>query len=161
MIIIKRFLPIFLLIVSLFYLSSCGKSEEKAPQTNKSAEVNAELTEFELENGIGPVKEKLELGPIDPKLVKRGEEIFNQKCVACHKLDERYVGPAQRDLINRRTPEFIMNMMLNPEEMGKRHPEVIAMLKIYLTPMPNQNLTYDDARALLDFFRDAAEKQPK
>lgn len=161
MVLIKRFLSIFLLIVSVFYLGSCGKSEEKTTQTNKPAEINAELTEFELENGIGPVKEKLELDPIDPKLVKRGEEIFNQKCVACHKLDERYVGPAQRDLIKRRTPEFIMNMMLNPEEMEKRHPEVIAMLKIYLTPMPNQNLTYDDARALLDFFRDAAEKQPK
>ena len=37
---------------------------------------------FELENGFGPVKQKIELRPIDPKLVKQGQAIFETKC-AC------------------------------------------------------------------------------
>ncbi|GIV45958.1 MAG: hypothetical protein KatS3mg036_0776 [Ignavibacterium sp.] len=116
------------------------------------------LSEFELENGIGPVKQKLELGPIDPKLVKKGEEIFNTKCVACHKLDERYVGPAQRDVIKRRTPEFIMNMMLNPDRNGREAScSQKSYLAEYMTQMTNQNLSFDDARALLEYFREVGK----
>lgn len=149
------------LIIGSILLSSCGGDKKEAPEMqNQTAQVGADLSEFELENGIGPVKEKLELGPIDPKLVKRGEEIWNQKCVACHKLDERYVGPAQRDVIKRRTPEFIMNMMLNPEEMEKRHPVTKQLVAEYMTVMTNQNLTMEDARAVLEFFRKVGEETP-
>lgn len=145
-------------IAGLIFLSSCGGDKKESPETkNQTAEIGSDLTEFELENGIGPIKEKLELGPIDPKLVKRGEEIWNQKCIACHKLDERYVGPAQRDVLKRRTPEFVMNMILNPEEMQKRHPEVRKLLAEYMTPMTNQNITIEDARALLEFFREVGK----
>jgi cytochrome c len=146
------------LISGLIILQSCGSDKNDKPELkNQTAEIGSDLTEFELENGIGPIKEKLELGPIDPKLVKRGEEIWNQKCIACHKLDERYVGPAQRDVLKRRTPEFVMNMILNPEEMQKRHPEVRKLLAEYLTPMTNQNINIEDARALLEFFREVGK----
>ncbi|MEP0861299.1 MAG: cytochrome c [Ignavibacterium sp.] len=142
-------------------ITSCGGDEQKSADFSKSKSVNTDLSgglsEFELENGIGPVKQKLELGPIDPKLVKKGEEIFNTKCVACHKLDERYVGPAQRDVIKRRTPEFIMNMMLNPLEMQEKHPVVKKLLAEYMTQMTNQNLSFDDARALLEYFREVGK----
>ncbi len=151
-------LKIVLIVSISLILISCGsEKKEETPQNQSSAEVGADLTEFEFENGIGPIKEKLELGPIDPKLVKKGEEIWNQKCIACHKLDERYVGPAQRDVIKRRSPEFIMNMMLNPEEMQKRHPVVKQLLAEYMTPMTNQNLTIDDARAVLEFLREVGK----
>lgn len=147
--------------VLTFMLSSCGGDEQKAADFSKSKSVNTDLTgglsEFELENGIGPVKQKLELGPIDPKLVKKGEEIFNTKCVACHKLDERYVGPPQRDVIKRRTPEFIMNMMLNPQEMQEKHPVVKKLLAEYMTQMTNQNLSFDDSRAILEYFREVGK----
>ena len=46
-----------------------------------------------------------------------------------------------------------MNMMLNPTEMVEKHPEVKGMLAEFLTPMPNQNLTEDDARAVLEYIR--------
>lgn len=147
--------------VLTFMLSSCGGDEQKTADFSKSKSVNTDLTgglsEFELENGIGPVKQKLELGPIDLKLVKKGEEIFNTKCVACHKLDERYVGPEQRDVIKRRTPEFIMNMMLNPTEMQEKHPVVKKLLAEYMTQMTNQNLSFDDARAILEYFREVGK----
>lgn len=154
-------LPLVFVLVVTILITSCGGDEQKAADFSKTKSVNndlsAGLSEFELENGIGPVKQKLELGPIDPKLVKKGEEIFNTKCVACHKLDERYVGPAQRDVIKRRTPEFIMNMMLNPIEMEEKHPVVKKLLAEYMTQMTNQNLSFDDARALLEYFREVGK----
>lgn len=161
----KKFVAFGSLFIILFItslvLTSCGGDEQKSADFSKSKSVNSDMTgglsEFELENGIGPVKQKLELGPIDLKLVKKGEEIFNTKCVACHKLDERYVGPAQRDVIKRRTPEFIMNMMLNPQEMQEKHPVVKKLLAEYMTQMTNQNLSFDDARALLEYFREVGK----
>ncbi|HMN24201.1 MAG TPA: hypothetical protein PKE38_06865, partial [Ignavibacteriaceae bacterium] len=76
-----------------------------------------------------------------------------------HKLDEKYVGPAQRDITKRRTPEFIINFMLNPEENYKKHPEAKKLLAEYMTTMPNQNLTIDDAKAILDYFRQAVNEK--
>lgn len=159
--IISLLVFISLAIVFSLYVSACGDSgNDQAANFNKTKTVTANpngLTDFEMENGIGLVKQKLELGPIDPALVKKGETIFTQKCASCHKLDEKYVGPAQRDLIKRRSPEYIINMMTNPEEMYKRHPEAKKLLAQYLTQMPNQNLTFEEARSVLEYFREAGK----
>lgn len=110
------------------------------------------LTEEQLEYGIGPIR-SVELADVDPELAEEGAEVFKVKCSACHKLEERYVGPPLGDVTERRTPEFIMNMILNPDEMVARHPEVKALLAQYYTPMPDQDLTEEDARAVLEYLR--------
>lgn len=136
---------------------SSGSSEAPGPG---SAEPASELTDWQMENGIGPMTEPLELGAIDPALAGKGEEIFNLKCAACHKLDERYVAPPLRDVTARRTPEFVMNMMLNPLEMTQRHPVTRELLGEYFTPMTPQGLTEGDARALLEYLRKAYAHGP-
>ena len=146
------------LISGLIILQSCGSDKNDKPELkNQTAEIGSDLTEFELENGIGPIKEKLELGPIDQRLVKQGEEIWNQKCIICHKLDEKFIGPPQRDVLKRRTPEFFINMVLNPDEMQNRHPAIKQLRNEYMAPMTNQNLTFEEARALLEFFREVSK----
>jgi cytochrome c len=75
------------------------------------------------------------------------------KCSACHQLDDRYVGPPLRDIVEQRSPEYVMNMMLNPAEMLQRHPTARQLLAEYYTPMPSQDLSADDARALLEYLR--------
>lgn len=151
-------LGVMLLILPLFFaglvIIGCGDSTENKGSEDKAAVKDASgLTNWELKHGIGPVKKEITLGEIDKRLVSEGEKIFETKCAACHKLDERYVGPPQRDVLERRTPEFVLNMMLSPEENYKRHPEIKKLLGEYLTPMPNQNLTLEDALAVLEYFR--------
>ena len=109
----------------------------------------------QLKNGVGPITSVI-LSEIDPKLVKTGEAAFNAKCVACHKLDGRYVGPALRYVVDRREPVYVMNMILNPTEMLAKHPLDKEMLKKYLTQMTFQNVTQEETRALLEYFRQAA-----
>jgi hypothetical protein len=46
-----------------------------------------------------------------------------------------------------------MNMILNTDEMVARHPEVKKLLAQYYTPMPDQQLTDEDARAALEYLR--------
>ncbi len=153
-----------IIVFSSFIVVSCGDNTAQDPSKfgntkNPNQSSVDDLSAFEVENGIGPIKSKLSLEKINPELVKKGEAIFSTKCASCHKLDERYVGPAQRDVWKRRTPEYILNMMLNPEEMYKRHPEAKKLLAEYLTPMPAQNLAMDDARSLLEYFRKVAEEK--
>jgi mono/diheme cytochrome c family protein len=130
-------------------VTGCGK--EKAPETKTAVRPDG-LTEKQIEYGIGPI-ESVTLGALDPELAKKGQEKFVLKCSACHKLDERLVGPPLRGVTQRRRPEFIMNMMLNPDEMVKKHPVVKKLLGEYFVPMTFQNITQEDARAILEYLR--------
>ncbi|MBW7886846.1 MAG: cytochrome c [Bacteroidetes bacterium] len=136
--------------LSILMLAGCGDSSNKK-STAKTSE--PELSAWEKENGFGPVKEKVVLGAIDKKMAAKGEKIFESKCASCHKLDERYVGPAQRNVLERVTPEFFMNMVLNPDENIDKHPHAKQMLAVYLQRMTNQNVNLQDARELLEYFR--------
>jgi cytochrome c len=149
---------LFILALLLAPAAGCGSGEGETPSATTPATTTGGLTEAQLLNGIGPVTQ-LTLGPIDDALARTGEESFKMKCMACHKMEERYVGPALGDVLTRRTPEYVMNMLLNPAEMVQKHPEARAMLAQYMTPMPSQNLTQDEARALLEYLRTAAEEE--
>lgn len=132
---------------------SCSNGDNRKSASKDKAKSTNELTAFQLKNGIGPFTKKINLKEIDPDLAAKGQKIFEEKCSACHKAAERYVGPQLDDMLQRRTPEYILNMMLNPEEMVKRHPEAKKMLAKFFTPMPNQNVAREDAIAILEYIR--------
>ncbi len=147
---------LLILISSLALVTACGGESDKGDTSNQNQTMNTNpsgLSDWELENGFGPVKKKLNLGPIDKTMAAEGEKIFESKCATCHKLDERYTGPAQRNVLQRVTPEFFMNTVLNPDENLEKHPHSQKMLAEYMTKMTNQNVTLKDARALLEYFR--------
>jgi mono/diheme cytochrome c family protein len=104
------------------------------------------------DKGVGPIKE-VKLGPLDPAKAKAGAAIFEQKCSACHKFDERYVGPALKGVTQRRTPEYIMNMILDPQKMTMENAEAQKMLGEYMVQMTYQNVKESEARDILEYFR--------
>ena len=56
--------------------------------------------------------------------------------------------------MERRSPEWIMNMILNPEEMMAKDPIALKLLAAYnFAPMANQSLTEEEAREILEYFR--------
>ena len=137
--------------VILTACSGDGSSADEAANAGTSADG---LSAVELEQGIGPIRD-LQLGAIDDALVAQGETLFVTKCSACHKLDERYVAPPLGDVLERRRPEFVMNMMLNANQMVQEHPTVRELLAEYYTPMPVQITEEDQARAILEYLRAA------
>lgn len=148
----------FVLILILLTLTACGGgsgSSNQNSESDASGDNSSGLTEWEQKHGIGPVKEPIELGDVEPELAQTGQKLFKSKCSSCHKLDKDYVGPAQRNVVDQRSPEYIMNMILNPDEMVKKHPEAKKMLAEYMTPMPQQNVDREQARAILEYFRQA------
>lgn len=150
------FMGAIIFLAALVFLSACGDSGENKTTTDTQVVEKTNpsgLTDWEMESGFGPVKKKLNLGPINEELSKEGEAIFDTKCITCHKLDERYTGPAQRDVLQRISPEFFMNMVVNPDENIEKHPRAKKLLAEYMNKMTNQNVTLKDARALLEYFR--------
>lgn len=91
---------------------------------------------------------------LDAALAATGEKIVNTKCASCHKMStEKLVGPGWAGVTTRRKPEWIMNFITNPDPMLNKDPEAKAMLELCLVRMPNQSLTDDDARNILEFMR--------
>jgi len=147
-----------------FAVVSCGGGEKPEPTTTNETETTVveEVVEEEapetsanenMDNkGVGPIS-SLELSDIDDALAANGKELFKTNCTACHKFGKKYIGPALKGVTTRRSPEWIMNMMLNPEGMVAEDPIAKALLEEYNAPMSNQQLSEDDARAILEFFR--------
>ncbi len=118
------------------------------------------LTDFQLTYGIGPISQQMDLKPIDRAYAKTGEKLYNEKCLSCHELDTEKNGPPLRDITFRRKPEFIMNMMLNPDQMTRRHPEMRKLYAQYKALMAVPELKQEDARAILEFLRREALAAP-
>ncbi len=154
----------FMVAGSIVLFTACGGGEgaethDPESHAGDAATTTTETTQEEAapedtySMGIGPITERMELGDIDDALATTGEEVFTKMCTACHKMDTRVVGPALAEVTKRRTPEWIMNMILNPDEMTKKDPIAYDLIAEYIAPMANQSLTIDESRALLEYFR--------
>lgn len=92
--------------------------------------------------------------PLDTAWVSAGQAIYQLKCQACHKLtEEKLVGPGWKDVTKRRTPVWIMNMVTNTDYMLDSDTAARKLLELCMVRMPNQNLSFDDARHVLEFQR--------
>lgn len=142
-----------ILTLAAVLLAGCENSPDTETQTETAEDTNQEqaLSEFEMLNGVGPVDEEIIIEEVDEELAQEGMVLFDMKCGACHKMDSRYVGPPLGSVMNTRTPAFVMNMILNPEEMLQKHPIAQSLQAEYITPMPDQQLSREDARAVVEY----------
>ena len=93
-------------------------------------------------------------------MIAEGTKVYDVKCASCHKLtDEKLVGPGWKEVTDRRTPEWIMNFVTNTEEMIEKDTAAKNLLEVCLVQMPNQNLSEQDARSVLEFMRKNDGKQ--
>ncbi|MFY0643672.1 MAG: cytochrome c [Bacteroidia bacterium] len=139
-------------LMTVVFFSCSSGNENQDDSTDTTAEVE-EVSDDPMENmGIGPIS-SVDLAELDDAEVAVGEELFESKCSACHKVDKQFVGPSMAGILERRSPEWVMNMILNPEQMVEEDPIAMELLAEYLSPMANQSLTEQEARSILEFFR--------
>ena len=136
-------------------------SETKDPSEKESAPPVTPTAEKTVSKGVGPVK-SLTLGEVQSAMAAGGKSVFESKCSSCHKIDQRFVGPALQGVTLRRQPEWIMNMILNPNEMTQKDEVAKDLLGTYATQMANMSLTQEEARQVLEYFRsiDKGSKGP-
>ncbi len=153
----KKLLSAVTIGVTVAGIYSCSSGSEtnstsEAPKEAATTENNNTNSDPMSNKGIGPVS-SVSIGDLDNAMAEKGKGIFEAKCTACHDIATKKIGPALKDVTKRRTPEWIMNMILNPGEMTQKDPIAKELLGTYAAPMSNQSLSQDEARAVLEFFR--------
>ena len=154
-------ITLFVGLISFGFMMSCGGSAEKpttdTQETETLVEENSTVDIDPMDNvGVGPIKE-LVLADLNTDMVATGKDIFDSKCSACHKTTKKFIGPNVTGIMERRNPAWVMNMILNPDEMVKEDPIARQLLMDYSAPMANQNLTEDEARSVVEYFRTLKE----
>jgi mono/diheme cytochrome c family protein len=150
---------ILLTTVVALVLWSCGGSEKSAGEQAGGEAPKSMVSEpesYDPKRGEGKwTAENINLGAtLDVAMASEGEKVSGVKCTSCHKMsEERLVGPGWKGATQKRTPEWIMNFITNPDPMIDKDPEVQAMLELCLVRMPNQNLSDTDARNILEYMR--------
>lgn len=168
----------FIVLVVIFTMTSCGGNKskkdtpeakpavkkevkqevkkEEAPKQEEATGANAPASKrIDLKNkGVGPIKSVKLDAEINQEMAAKGADIFKKMCTACHKPTKRFIGPSPKDILKRRSPEWVMNMILNPQEMITKDPLAKELLVEFNgSPMANQNLTEEEARAVLEYYR--------
>jgi cytochrome c551/c552 len=131
---------------------SCNDEQKPAETTNSTEETSKQQSEV---HGTEIKPGSVELTtPLNQQWVSNGKAIYDMKCQSCHKLsDERVVGPGWKDVTKRREPHWIMNMITNVDMMLETDPEAQKLLEQCLVRMPNQNISKEDSRQILEFMR--------
>lgn len=92
--------------------------------------------------------------PANETLAEQGEKLFQTKgCSACHAFGKRGAGPDLAGVTMRRTARWMENQILHPDVMVKEDPIAHALFGEYALQMPNQGLTPDEAKAVIEYFK--------
>ncbi len=142
---------LLLLAAILFY--SCGQKNEKTAESSIK-EDTPKVADYDPQRGEGKF-DKIEISEkLDVKMAQAGKQVFDLKCSSCHKLtDEKLVGPGWKGVSTKHKPEWLMNFIVNPDAMIDKDPKLQAQLELCLVRMPNQNLSDEDARHIVEFMR--------
>ncbi|WP_298532594.1 c-type cytochrome [uncultured Algibacter sp.] len=156
------FITVFALIVSCGGKGTNKKESfsynKKTTTKNKASTTEARLPASKIvdlsNKGVGPITFISLDTAIDQTMAAHGADVFKKMCTACHRPNKKFIGPSTTGILERRSPEWVMNMILKPEEMVQKDPLAKALLTEFNgSPMANQNLSEEDARAILEYFR--------
>jgi mono/diheme cytochrome c family protein len=134
-------------------LIACGNQKQTQDQepldTQKLTENQPEVHGTEIKPGEVQVTT-----PLNGEWVATGKGTYEVKCQSCHRLtEEKLVGPGWKGVTKKREPHWIMNMITNVDMMLEKDAEAQKLLEQCLVRMPNQNVTKEDARQILEFMR--------
>jgi len=153
----------FISAVAALLLAGCNNNQQPAkeaaqPVANKTDTVV--VSQGINSKGIGRFKDVPLTHPLDMAMIEKGKTVFDAKCSACHKLTaEKLVGPGWKGVTDRHAPEWIMNFITNTEVMLDKDLAAQAEVVTCLVRMPNQDLTDEQARQILEFMRQNDGKQ--
>ncbi|MCX6155368.1 MAG: cytochrome c [Candidatus Kapabacteria bacterium] len=133
----NKYFHFILPLLFVFFIQSCGDKEEF----------------FVVKN--------IQVGPLNPEMAAKGKVIFQSKCASCHKMESKYVGPPLGMVTKRRSADFVMSQIIDPEAMIKNNDTIKALYAQYNTPMANQHLTQAEARSVFEYLRQVADNGGK
>jgi hypothetical protein len=154
------YLATLILATGTFIMVSCGGGSNAGDEAgDNSAQTPKSMIEkpssYDPQRGEGKYnKENVSIGPLDVKMATIGQDAAETKCTSCHRLtEEKLVGPGWKGVTTRHEPFWIMNFITNPDPMIDKDPVLQAQLEMCLVRMPNQGLSDDEARNIVEYMR--------
>jgi cytochrome c len=125
--------PVFLLIFVIFALNILREQEVFAGALSGKMPVMIKKSEEH---------EKEVRSKIVSKTGLDGEQIYNTKCIACHKFDQKLVGPPHKDVVPKYNGDVnkLAEYIFNPTKVDPAYP-----------PMPNPGLKKKEAVAVAQY----------
>lgn len=98
---------------------------------------------------VTPTKE------INAEIARRGESLFQSKgCIGCHTVGGgRLTGPDLQEVTERRSLDWFVAMVINPDSMLGEDPAARELFAEYMTPMMDLGLSADEAASLYEYLR--------
>ncbi len=125
------------LFVFLLLFSVIIYKDQLAFDTTSKTEMRELNQAYELY--VAKIKDKAGIQEI---VVISGEDIYNAKCIACHRFDTKLVGPPYNDVLPKYEGkrDALVDFILNPVKVNPEY-----------TAMPNQGLKPKEAEAVADY----------
>ncbi len=83
----------------------------------------------------------------------KGKELFTTNCTACHQLESKLIGPALKGIGDKRSEDYIINMVHNPTEWVMTNADAKKVFEEYnkvpMTPFPQ--LSNDDIKNIIAY----------
>jgi len=136
--------------LAALYVAGCGKSgSSSGTSTASSGSGSASASTSGLDAGPRAAEQ-----PTDDSKVATGERLFKEKgCSACHAFGTKLSCPDLNGVTQRRTAAWMEHQILQPEVMTKEDPIAHALLAQYSLQMPNQKLTPDEAKSVIEYLK--------
>lgn len=136
------FFILYLLVINFFDSSAMGRAMF---EHNIVLEKQAQAIRSELESRAAEMRP----GKVEPS-IELGANIFNTRCIACHRFDQKLVGPAYKDVLPKyeNNQAALIEFILNPVKINPDFP-----------PMPNQGLKPAEAEAVARYLMDRYHKE--
>lgn len=150
-----RFLITAVLFTAALFMTSCSDNSSSNESSTGGESTTGGTTSANEVHGQEVKPGDVQLStPLNQQWVANGKNIYDMKCQSCHKLtDEKVVGPGWKGVTQRREPHWIMNMITNVDMMLEKDPEAQKLLEQCLVRMPNQNISTEESRHILEFMR--------
>ena len=148
--IIVKVFSLVLISYTISLLCGCGESHKVAPTDSLTTTASAVS---DGDQGLGKYKD-VSLAPLNKKMADKGKTIFESKCWPCHDPSRAdWVGPGLKNVTQRRTPAWILNMITNTNEMVEKDSIAHRLLSQRDMKMHVENVSDEDARLILEYLR--------
>lgn len=107
------------------------------------------------------IKQSITGKTVDDATINTGKTLFESRCMSCHAMNSKLVGPALKDIHKKRTYEWLLRWTKNNEELRKSgDKDAIAIFEEFKVPMPAfSDLKDDDIAAIIMFIENSSESQ--
>ena len=97
-----------------------------------------------------------------PQTGAQGQALFEARCAACHSTGpDRLVGPGLQGVTQRRDRAWLVAFIRDPDEVIDRGDSIAAaLLREYTIPMPDFDLTREQAESILDYLAETEATVP-